>query len=136
MKTTLKLIPLAFAALLVGAPVLAEEHGGHDMRDHGDMQPAADQAMGMGLLNKIDPENRLVNLTHEPIPALNWPQMTMDLPVTTQVDLTAVNPGEHVHFTLKLGRDDVYRIIALQKADMEHDMHDGDGEGEDEADND
>jgi Cu(I)/Ag(I) efflux system protein CusF len=96
------------------------------MNGHGDMQPAANQAMGMGTLHSIDLEKRTVNLTHEPMPALNWPKMTMDLPVTSRVDLAAVKPGDHIHFTLKLGRDDVYRIIEMKTVVMEKATGDGD----------
>ncbi len=131
MKKTLKIIPFAFAALLVGAPLSAMEHDDHDGHDHGAMQPAANQAMGMGQLHKIDAEGRTVNLTHDPIPAINWPQMTMDLPVTSRVDLESLSPGDHVHFNLKLGRDDVYRITAMEAVEMEHDMQGGmAGDGE------
>lgn len=126
MKKTIKLIPLALAALLIGAPATAMDNGGHESHDHGAMQASVDQAMGMGTLHSIDAENRMVNLTHAPIPALNWPEMTMDLPVTTRVDLESVAAGDHIHFTLKLGRDDVYRIIEMKTVVMDHDMG-GDG---------
>jgi hypothetical protein len=42
------------------------------------------------------------------------------------VDLAAVKPGDHIHFTLKLGRDDVYRIIEMKTVVMEKATGDGD----------
>lgn len=42
--------------------------------------------------------------------------MTMDLPVTRRVDLKTFVTGDPVTFTLKRGRDNVFRIVEMQKA--------------------
>lgn len=76
----------------------------------------ANQAMGMGILNQVNSEQKTVNLTHEPIPALNWPAMTMDLPVTKRIDLSGFKAGDKVHFTLKQGRDKQFRISTMKAA--------------------
>ncbi|MEW8496824.1 MAG: copper-binding protein [Candidatus Thiodiazotropha taylori] len=48
------------------------------------------------------------------MPSLKWPEMTMDLPVTKRVDLSRFKAGDQVHFTLKKGRDNHFRIISME----------------------
>lgn len=109
-------------ALLIAAafPVAAQEQsmppGG--MTEHGAMHTGGTTqdetgATGEGVINKVDAGKGVVNVTHEPIPALSWPEMTMDLPVAEGVDLSAVEPGDEVRFRVVLGEDQVYRITEL-----------------------
>ncbi|MBF0448099.1 MAG: copper-binding protein [Magnetococcales bacterium] len=115
--------------------VWADSHGfgSHDMQhsgmNHSDHQmPTAkmdhtgnpaemampmNQADAMGTIQSINSEGNMVSLSHDPIPALGWPAMTMDLPVTKRVDLSQFKTGETVHFTLKKGRDNQFRIISM-----------------------
>lgn len=102
--------------------VLAMDHG--QMMDHGamgagDMAQAetSGAAQGQGVINSVDAAGRSVNITHDPIPALSWPGMTMDLPVTENVDLSGLSSGEKVDFKIVLGSDNVYRITEMGKAD-------------------
>ena len=93
----------------------------HDMMnpntmDHGAIQKGgtmSDGAPGIGVIHSIDTANRMINLTHEPMPELGWPIMTMDLPATKRVDLSDLKAGDEVNFKLKLGRDKRYRIIEI-----------------------
>lgn len=73
-------------------------------------------ASGQGTINSVDSAGRSVNIAHGPIPALDWPAMTMDLPVTEQVDLSGVKPGDKIDFRILLDSDGVYRITALARA--------------------
>jgi Cu(I)/Ag(I) efflux system periplasmic protein CusF len=73
-------------------------------------------AQGTGVVNSVDAAAGVVNITHGPIPALNWPDMTMDLPVTEDVDLGSVQPGDAVRFRVELGTDQVYRVTAIEPA--------------------
>lgn len=91
------------------------KRGSHDGANH-DAMSAPDnvnEAEAKGKINTIDADAGVVNVTHEPVEALGWPTMTMDLPVTRRVDLTAVKPGTDVTFKLKKGRDKKFRIIAI-----------------------
>jgi Cu(I)/Ag(I) efflux system periplasmic protein CusF len=63
----------------------------------------------------VEPDKGVVNISHGPIPALSWPEMTMDLPVAEGVDLGSIQPGDEVRFRILLGDDQVYRITALDK---------------------
>lgn len=98
--------------------------GNHGSMNHGDghgsmkMESPADvtEAEAKGKINSIDAEGGKVNVTHDPVPSLGWPQMTMDLPVTRRVDLSGVKAGSDVVFKLKKGRDNQFRIIEITPA--------------------
>lgn len=126
--TTAALCALSLAA----APTLAEEkmdHSGHGKMKHGDhsghaghgdmkaveVKPGT-EAAGVAVINTIDTDKGMVNLTHDPMPELGWPTMTMDLPVTRRVDLSGIKPGDKVDFKLKLGRDKQYRVTDMAPA--------------------
>lgn len=116
--------PLIFATVaLVASPgiVYAGGEGHHEMdhskMDHSEMaHDAKDQAAGRGVINAIGADGKSVNITHEPMPDLGWPEMTMDIPVTNKVDLSKTKAGDAVDFTVKLGRDKKYRIIDMAPA--------------------
>ena len=116
MKKRLYLIPCVFAGLLLAAPSVAQDHTDQVMHDHAPVTGNANEAMAMGMLHRIDAGKNLVNISHEAIPALKWPEMTMDLPVTKRVDLSAFKVGDKVHFTLKKGRDNQFRITHMEPA--------------------
>ena len=51
---------------------------------HSDMQMAHaghNDAHGTGTVNSVDPAQHKVNLSHNPIPEIGWPTMTMEFPV-------------------------------------------------------
>jgi Cu(I)/Ag(I) efflux system periplasmic protein CusF len=96
---------------------------GGDVIGDPDARPAADQMAdadpgakpsGTGTIHSVDAERGVVNLTHEPIPAIGWPAMTMDLGVAPSVDLSAVAPGSDVTFTLERAADGLYVIDSLE----------------------
>ncbi|MBF0381685.1 MAG: copper-binding protein [Magnetococcales bacterium] len=90
------------------------DHGNHNMSDHSMEMPAkSNHGSAMGIINKIDSKNRLINVTHGPIPSLGWPEMTMDLAVTKRVKINNFKNGDHVHFTVKKGRDNRFRITKM-----------------------
>ena len=67
-------------------------------------------------VNSVDAAKGVVNITHEPMPAIGWPTMTMDMPVTKRVDLSTVKTGDKVDFKVKLGRDKQYRVTEIEAA--------------------
>ena len=129
-----KHISIFLAAVLLAGSAAAEEkakdHSGHgsmdhkemsqDHSDHGEMKAVAvepgTEAAGIGVLNSIDAEKSSVNITHQPMPDLGWPKMTMDLHVTKHVDLSGFKAGDNIDFKLKLGRDKQYRVIEMRPA--------------------
>ena len=109
------LITLACSAVLSVAfatPAPAQS-GGHG---HGHGAAGKDASAGVGVLEAVRAGEGVVAITHEPIPELGWPKMTMELPVTRRVDLAGFKAGDRVEFELKKGRDDVYRIVNMKSA--------------------
>ncbi|MEL6297479.1 MAG: copper-binding protein [Pseudomonadota bacterium] len=112
---------LAATLLTVGILGLSPAMGQDKMKmNHGAMKMKAPadvtEAEAKGKINSVDADSGKVNVTHEPVEALGWPTMTMDLPVTRRVDLSAVKPGADVTFKLKKGRDDQFRITEITPA--------------------
>lgn len=96
---------LAFLALLAlaAAPVSAAEPKGAGTKDTASKKtegakPAAQAHPGQGTVNGVDAKAGKVNLTHGPVPTLNWPGMTMDFPVADKQALTKLKPGQKVDF--------------------------------------
>jgi Cu(I)/Ag(I) efflux system protein CusF len=87
----------------------------HDAQSHKSHSSGGEAVMGEGVIHSVSPADRKVNLTHEPIPALNWPGMTMDLDVAEGVDLQKLAPGDNVRFHIELGEDKVYRITEVME---------------------
>ncbi len=99
-----------------------------DHGEHGGMHEMADDAVtAVGVLHHVDVDGRMVNLTHEPIADIGWPQMTMDMAVSDKVDLNMLGADTKVDFTLTKGPDGIYMIDTMRPAG-DH-MMDGDDMG-------
>lgn len=61
---------------------------------------AADAANGKGTVNKIDSATATVNISHEAIPSIQWPAMTMDFKVANKKFLSGIKTGQSVTFGL------------------------------------
>lgn len=77
-------------------------HGGHE---HNEVT---------GVVNVVDANGRKLNVTHDPVPALGWPSMTMEFPVGQSVDLATVRPGSRIAFTLMKGNGGAYEVVDLK----------------------
>jgi Cu(I)/Ag(I) efflux system protein CusF len=112
---------LALSAAALSFPAVASDnksHGGsHGSVDHSAMKApeSTDETEVTGVINSVDAEKGMINVTHEPVEALGWPKMTMDLPVTRRVDLSTVEAGSNVKFKLKQGQDKQFRVIDIEK---------------------
>ena len=85
----------------------------------GEMQMAHaghDDVHGSGTVNSVDPAQHKVNVSHNPIPEIGWPAMTMELPVAPAVDLRALKPGTRVNFTIEQGQGGMYEIQTISPA--------------------
>lgn len=77
---------------------------------------AADVASGKGTVNQVDAAGGSVNITHEAIPALKWPAMTMDFKVADKKSLARVKTGQAVSFGLSKDPKDGYVISHIESA--------------------
>jgi Cu/Ag efflux protein CusF len=76
----------------------------------------SDVASGTGKVNAIMAAEGKVNVTHEPIPALDWPGMTMDFRLAETATLEGINVGDTITFRLRKGDDGVYEIESLSSS--------------------
>jgi Cu/Ag efflux protein CusF len=98
---------------------LAGEGPASNHQHRGEMQMAHEgrkDAHGTGTVNSVDPAQRKVNLSHNPIPEIGWPAMTMEFPVAPSVDLKPIKPGTRVNFTIEKGQGGMYEIQAISPA--------------------
>jgi len=86
--------------------------------DAGNTKPdAGEPVMGMGTVNEVFAEDRRMNVSHEPIEALDWPAMSMDFRLTDGVSLEGIDAGARIHFTLVKDDEGNYRIDSIRVQD-------------------
>ena len=112
------IVAAVVAGVLSVSPAFAQKsghsgHGGHSGHAMGD---TAAEVKAKAIIHQVDADKGMVNVTHDPVPELKWPQMTMDLPVTKRVDLSKVKAGDKVTITLKQGVDKQYRVMEIAPA--------------------
>jgi Cu/Ag efflux protein CusF len=93
--------------------------GDQDPQHRGEMQMAhagRNDAHGTGTVNSVDPAQHKINLSHQPIPEIGWPAMTMEFPVAPSIDLKAIKPGTRVNFTIEQQPGGMYEIRAITPA--------------------
>ena len=73
--------------------------------------------IGTGILKELMPMKNKINMAHDPIPALDWPDMVMDFDVKSDVSLKDLNKGDKVEFELEKG-DNGYMIKSITKSKM------------------
>ena len=69
---------------------------------------------GKGVVLKVDRANATVKINHDPIPALDWPQMTMPFRLKESALADQVKEGDKVEFYLEKSGSD-YVIVKWQK---------------------
>ncbi|NNG44099.1 efflux RND transporter periplasmic adaptor subunit [Pseudoalteromonas sp. NEC-BIFX-2020_002] len=77
---------------------------------------------GKGVINSVMADHRMVNISHEPMDELDWPSMTMDFIVTEDVDFSALQVGQTLHFELTKQVDDSYLLSGIHIMDSTHVM--------------
>ena len=75
---------------------------------------AEPEAWTVAKINGPGASDGQVNVTHEPIPALGWPAMTMDLGVDAAIAPDMIAPGKRLRIGLAKGADGLYRIVAAE----------------------
>ena len=92
-----------------------DQHHHSESHSEGMSDSAAVQSVsGQGVINKVMPKNHMINITHEPMEALNWPEMRMNFKVDKSVDLSAVEAGQEVEFLLDVREGDDYLVTEIK----------------------
>lgn len=79
----------------------------------GSAEPAAEAVDGLGTVTAVMADEHVITLDHEPIEALGWPAMEMNLDVSEAVDLRDLAVGSRIHFTLEQDAEGSYRIGSI-----------------------
>lgn len=90
-------------------------------QDHTAHETKTPTIPGKGILRQSMPEARKVKLSHDPIPELKWPSMTMDFVLAPGVEVLKIAPGQAVSFRLKKTGEFEYEITELQAIAGGHD---------------
>lgn len=80
------------------------------------MHDGHQDAHATGRIEAVDADQRKLTISHEPIPEIGWPAMTMEFPVAPGGDVAGVKPGNRVRFTLEKGGNGMYRVESVQPA--------------------
>ena len=74
------------------------------------------QTIARGRVNSVMIPDRKLNITHEPIPDIGWPTMSMDFAVANQVKLKSIKPGDEVYFVLNKKAKNLFEITRVSKS--------------------
>jgi Cu(I)/Ag(I) efflux system membrane fusion protein len=83
-------------------------------RLEGAQAPAPAALRAGGSVTGIDAPAGRVEIDHGPIPALNWPSMTMEFPVADKAQLSGLKKGDKVQFDLR-GKPDANGEYVIEK---------------------
>jgi Cu(I)/Ag(I) efflux system protein CusF len=111
MKTTY----LALSVLILTAPMALAQMN-HSTMDHSNMPMNDEKIEGAvhasAVVNSIG--DGTVNVSHDPIPEIGWPAMTMDMTVMPDAEMMGdIAAGDTVTLMLIKGDDGMYAIGAI-----------------------
>ena len=66
-----------------------------------------------GEVNSVMTGHRMVNITHGPAEAWDWPEMTMDFNVAENVDVDSLKSGQSLHFEVSRTEDSGYEVTGI-----------------------
>ncbi|KIN72728.1 copper-binding protein [Sulfitobacter guttiformis] len=118
----MKILSLTLFALMLSTP-LAMAQTNHSTMDHSNMDHSAMSAENMdGAVHTKAVVNALgdgtANISHEPIPEIGWPAMTMDLALLPDAQMLGdVVAGDTVTLMLIKGDDGMYSIAGMMAAE-------------------
>ena len=81
-------------------------------------------AMADGVINRLDKEARIANISRGPIEKWNRPAATMDFSLSDQLDLSGLNTGDSIHFVFEVSNGEfaVTEIYPASSNDMSKEM--------------
>ncbi len=73
----------------------------------------ANKVIATGTINKVMADMAMLNITHDPIKAWDWPTMKMDFEVVDSIDLKKLKTGQSIEFELEKKGDWDYLITGI-----------------------
>jgi Cu(I)/Ag(I) efflux system protein CusF len=93
-------------ALVLPATSAAMNHGSHDGHGgHGQSAPAVRTYTTLGVVRSVAAGNASLVITHDPVPALNWPAMTMNFELEDPALADDLAGGDRVRFDFRVQGD-------------------------------
>jgi Cu(I)/Ag(I) efflux system periplasmic protein CusF len=99
-----------FTIAIAGAPYV---HAMGDMNTSQEKPAATKTVSGKGVVVSVNKEAAKLTLRHGPIPAIQWPAMTMSFKVKDKMQLDKLKKGDKVNFTLEQSGSD-YLITQIK----------------------
>ena len=90
-----------FAAAVIAATLVSAPAAAMDGADMPSGKTTAKAIQGSGVVVSVNQETGSLILKHAPIPALEWPAMTMSFKVRDKAQLQPLKKGDKVEFTLE-----------------------------------
>ena len=111
----MKTLLLAITVLVSSAP-LALAQMNHSTMDHANMTKSAEAVEGAvhakAVVNSLG--DGTANVSHDPIPEIGWPAMTMDVALMPVAEMMGdIAAGDSVTLMLIKGEDGMYAIAAM-----------------------
>ncbi len=106
------ILALATGLALAGPTSVAAQSEGRSQAAE-----TVEKATGKGVVQAVNKEERQLRITHEAIPALKWPGMTMAFKVASGLSLEGLAPGARVTFTLSKSPQGGYVIEQIQRVE-------------------
>lgn len=75
-----------------------------------------------GEVNSVMAGHRMVNISHGPAEAWDWPEMVMDFTVAEKVDFDSLKSGQSLHFEVSKTEDGGYEITGIHIMSESGDM--------------
>ncbi len=88
---------------------------------HANLPGKAISHQALGTLNSINDDGS-VSITHDPIPALKWPGMTMDFALTNASLVAGIKPGSPISFVI-VERGEGEWVITKMQVQPQHEGH-------------
>lgn len=76
-----------------------------------------DEVWTTASVTKVMPEMGMVELSHEPIEAWDWPAMTMSFNAVPEANINQLKVGDRIHAQLAEGEDSGYRMLDWRAQD-------------------
>lgn len=115
-KTIIAAIAGVSIIFALSATAMAASHGhGNHGKSSTPAGPETTLVSANGVVTAVDPAGQKITLKHEPIPAINWPAMTMDLALADPSLAAGLQPGDAIVFDLKRLSATDYVITGIRK---------------------
>lgn len=99
MRNSLKAVLFGAISVVFSASLQAEAHQ-HDAMNAASNAASEQIIHGKGVVKAVDLTNKKITISHDAIPAIGWPAMTMRFTFTNADEsISALKPGSQVDFS-------------------------------------